>query len=246
MKAVDPRLNEHREVWERKPGLRAIYADYHRRLLDPLPSGEPLLEIGGGSGNFGEASSDIVSVDLLASPWVDVACDAHHLPFSAAAFGGIAMLDVLHHLAQPAAFFDEAARILRSGGRLVMIEPCITPLSWPFYHFLHQEPVDMSVNPLADQPAEVAEDPFLSNQAIPTLLFRRKRHRQQFAARHSEFKVCDVHIFSLFAYALSGGFKRWSLLPAFAAGPLLKSEGILSPLLGPIFGFRLFVILERA
>ena len=157
MPAVDPRLSEHRDVWEKKPGLRAIYADYHRRLLASLPSGEPLLEIGGGSGNLGEASSDIISVDLLASPWVDVACDAHHLPFSAGAFGGIAMLDVLHHLAQPVAFFDEAARVLRPGGRLVMIETGITPLSWPFYHFLHQEPVDMSVDPLADQPPKRPE-----------------------------------------------------------------------------------------
>ena len=245
MPAVDPRLSEHRDVWEKKPGLRAIYADYHRRLLASLPSGEPLLEIGGGSGNLGEASSDIISVDLLASPWVDVACDAHHLPFSAGAFGGIAMLDVLHHLAQPAAFFDEAARVLRPGGRLVMIEPGITPLSWPFYHFLHQEPVDMSVDPLADQPAEVAEDPFLSNQAIPTLLFRRKRYRLQFASRHPELQVRDVQTFSLFAYPLSGGFKRWSLLPKRIAGPLLKGEAALSPLLGPVLGFRLSVILER-
>ena len=161
MTSVDPRLNEHREVWERKPGVRAIYADYHRRLLDPLPSGEPLLEIGGGSGNLWETSPDIVSVDLLASPWVDVACDAHQLPFNAGAFGGIAMLDVLHHLARLAAFFDEAARVFLPGGRLVMIEPGITPFSWPFYQFLHQEPVDMSVDPAADQPPEVAEDPFL-------------------------------------------------------------------------------------
>ena len=171
MTSVDPRLNEHREVWERKPGVRAIYADYHRRLLDPLPSGEPLLEIGGGGGNLWETSPDIVSVDLLASPWVDVACDAHQLPFNAGAFGGIAMLDV-RIIWRGLLRFDEAARVLRPGGRLVMIQAGITPFSWPFYQFLHQELIDMSVDPLADQPPEVAEDPFLSNQAIPTLLFR--------------------------------------------------------------------------
>ena len=246
MSAVDPRLIEHREVWKRKPGLRAIYADYHRRLLDPLPTGEPLLEIGGGSGNLGETSRDIISVDLLSSPWVDVACDAHHLPFSAGAFGGIAMLDVLHHLAQPTTFFDEAARVLRPGGRLVMIEPGITPLSWPFYRFLHQEPVDMSVDPLADQPDAVADDPFLSNQAIPTLLFCRKRYRLQFAMRHPEFVFSEVKTFSLLAYPLSGGFKRWSLLPKSLAEPLLNAEAILSPLFGAILGFRLSIILERA
>lgn len=245
MTAVDPRLEEHREVWERKPGLRAIYADYHRRLLAPLPEGASILEIGGGSGNLSEISSDIISVDLLASPWVDLACDAHELPFRDGAFGGIAMLDVLHHLARPAVFFAEAARVLRPRGRLVMIEPGITPFSWPFYQFLHQEPVDMSVDPLADQPAAVAEDPFLSNQGIPTLLFRRGRHRTRFETQHPEFRIADDECFSLFAYPLSGGFKRWSLLPASIAEPLLEAEECLSPLLGPVLGFRLSVTLER-
>ena len=149
-------------------------------------------------------------------------------------------------MARPAAFFDEAARVLRPGGRLVMIEPGVTPLSWVFYHFFHQEPVNMSVDPLSNQPTEVAEDPFLSNQAIPTLLFCRKQYQMRFAARHPEFHVSDVQTFSLFAYPLSGGFKRWTLLPQFVTGPLLKAEAVLSPLLGAILGFRLFVILERA
>ena len=245
MNDVDPRLREHRDVWERKPGLRAIYVDYHRRLLSALPADEPILEIGGGSGNFSETAANVVSVDLVPSPWVDVSCDAHALPFEDSAFGGIAMLDVLHHLARPATFFEEAARVLHPGGRLAMIEPGITPFSWPFYHFLHQEPVDMSVDPLADQPPEVAADPFLSNQGIPTLLFDRREHRARFEARFPQFKIVDRRTFSLFAYPMSGGFKRWSLLPGWMAAPLLALENGLSPTLGPILGFRISVTLER-
>ena len=41
-----------------------------------------------------------------------------------------------------------------------MIEPGTTALSRPFYIFLHHEPVDMSNDPLADQPSDVAADPF--------------------------------------------------------------------------------------
>jgi SAM-dependent methyltransferase len=245
MSDVDPRLQEHRDVWKRKPGLRAIYVDYHHRLLSELPVDELILEIGGGSGNFSETACNLISVDLVPSPWVDVSCDAHALPIRDASFGGIVMLDVLHHLARPVTFFEEAARVLRSGGRLAMIEPAITPLSWPFYHFLHQEPVDMSVDPLADQPPEVAADPFLSNQGIPTLLFGRQDHRARFEARFPEFKIVDRRTFSLFAYPMSGGFKRWSLLPGWAAPPLLKLEDGLSSTLGPILGFRMSATLER-
>lgn len=245
MSDVDPRLQEHRDVWERKPGLRLIYTDYHRRLLAAMAEHGPILEIGGGSGNFSETSPNVISVDLVESPWIDVACDAHELPFGDGAFGGIAMLDVLHHLARPAVFFEEACRVLRPGGRLAMIEPGITPGSWPFYHFLHQEPVDMSVDPIADQPAEVALDPFLSNQGIPTLLFDRKRHRARFEAQFPNFRIVEQLKFSLFAYPLSGGFKRWSLLPKCATVPLLQLERLLSPVFGPVFGFRISIVLER-
>ena len=245
MSDVDPRLREHRDVWERKPGLRAIYEDYHRCLSGALPNGEPFLEIGGGSGNFSETVPGVISVDLVSSPWIDVSCDAHALPFADAAFGGIAMLDVLHHLASPVTFFEEAARVLRPGGRLAMIEPGITPISWPFYNFLHQESVDMSVDPIADQPPEVAADPFLSNQGVPTLLFARRRYRARFEAHCPDFRVVERRNFSLFAYPLSGGFKRWSLLPGCAAKPLLSLENVLSPVLGALCGFRIFIVLER-
>jgi hypothetical protein len=45
---VDARLAEHRRIWDSKPTLRVVYADYHRRLEAACPPG-PLLDIGGGS-----------------------------------------------------------------------------------------------------------------------------------------------------------------------------------------------------
>ncbi len=170
--------------------------------------GEPILEIGGGSGNLSEASAEIISTDLIASPWADIACDAHMLPFRDNAFGGIVLLDILHHLARPAIFFDEVARVLRSGGRLAMVEPAITPLSRLFYNFLHQKPLDMSVDPLADQSEELERYPFCPIKPLQHY-FRRKRHRLCFGTRYPEFKIVGRHTFSLFAYPLSGGFKYW-------------------------------------
>src|SRR6185369_2022763 len=80
-----------------------------------------------------------------------------------------------------------AARVLRPGGRVVMCEPYVGPLSFPVYRYFHEEPVDMGADPLAPDaapsgaPAEAARDPFDSNQAIPTLLFARGRGRAAFA-----------------------------------------------------------------
>ena len=245
MSGVELRLRKHRNLWECKPSLRAIYTDYHRRLITAVLQGEPLLEIGGGSGNLKDLMPNAISIDLVESPWTGICCDAHSMPFSDGYFSGIIMLDVLHHLARPAVFFDEVTRVLRPGGRLAMIEPSITPFSWPFYKFFHEEPVNMFVDPLANQAPEVEKDPFCSNQALPTLLFGRKRFRRCFELKFPELKIIKRYNFSLFAYPLSGGFKRWSLMPRSLVNQVLDMEEFLNPLLGFVFGFRIAVILER-
>ena len=241
---VDPRLAEHRDAWNRKASLRAVYGDFHRRLLDACPRGR-LLEIGSGSGHLKELAPDVVLIDILPSPWVDAVADAHCLPFADASFSGVVMIDVLHHLERPAEFLAEVARVLRPGGRLAMIEPAITPLSWPFYHFVHEEPVDLSIDPFDLTERVQGRDPFDANQAIPTLLFCRARGRERLARLFHGLRILVREWLSLFAYPLTGGFKPWSLIPARAVAPALRLEKVLSPVLGRVMAFRVFVVLER-
>ena len=246
---VDPRLAAHRRVWERKPALRAVYGDYHRRLLKALPDGARVLEIGAGSGHLRDISprTDVTTVDILPSPWVDVCADAQALPFADGSFDGITMLDVLHHIEHPRRFFAEAARVLRPGGRIALMEPGITPLSWLFYTYLHEEPVDMSADPLGplDAAPDPAKDPFDSNQAIPTLMFKRQEHRIAFNEAFPDLSVKDRQWLSLFAYPLTGGFKPWSLLTGGMADVLIRAEDYLMPFIGPLMAFRLMVVVEK-
>lgn len=64
----------------------------------------------------------------------DVYGNASALPFSAASFDTVLMLDVLEHVADPVAATREASRVLHSGGRLL--------LTIPFAYPLHDQPHD--------------------------------------------------------------------------------------------------------
>jgi len=44
-------------------------------------------------------------------------------------------------------FLLEAQRILLPGGRLILVEPWVTPFSYFIYRYIHQEDCDLSAHP---------------------------------------------------------------------------------------------------
>ena len=236
--------SDFRKIWEAKPVLRAIYRGWYEQIVAACRPGRT-LEIGGGSGNLKSFVPQVVSTDILSADWLDAVCDAHRLPFGGDTFDNIVLFDVLHHLERPARFFDEAARVLRDGGRIVMLEPGVTPVSRLFYRLFHHEPVDMTSDPLADGPLDATRDPYDSNQAIPTLLFGNGSRRRRFGQQFPRLAILVVHWLALIAYPLSGGFRPWSLVPAALIRPLTALEQVLVPVAGRFCAFRLLVVLEK-
>jgi SAM-dependent methyltransferase len=235
-------LEVYLDVWDRKPVLRTIYNDFYNRITAVCADGLT-IEIGGGIGNLKRRLPNVVSTDIQFASWLDCVADAQHLPFSDGAAANIVMVDVLHHLELPARFFREAERLLRPGGRIVMVEPAITFGSTLFYRLLHQEPVVMSADPLRDGAPDPNRDPYDSNQAIPTLIATRDRER--FLQLFPTLKIAGVDWISLLAYPLSGGFKPWSLVPAGLVRTLLRTERALEPALGRWIAFRMMLVLEK-
>ncbi|MBM4073901.1 MAG: class I SAM-dependent methyltransferase [Planctomycetes bacterium] len=231
-----------RELWHRKPVLRVVYEDFHRRIAAWCRPGRT-LEVGSGIGSLKGSLGNVVTTDIAPQRWLDAAADAQALPFSDASFDNLIVVDVMHHVEFPRHFLQEAVRVLRSGGRLLLLEPAITPGSYFFYRFLHDEDLDLSVDPLVDGKRDPGRPSCHANQAIPTLLFG--RHRSALRTLFPDLALRDLAHLSFLAYPLSGGFRPWSLLPASLAGPVLGFERMLEPVLGRAFGFRLLAVLDR-
>lgn len=240
---VDARLARHGREWQRKRVLREVYHDLYRRMAACCVDGAT-LEVGAGSGNFKSFAPEVVCTDLLACQWLDVVADAHALPFASESFANIVMFDTLHHIQRPRKFLGEAERILSPGGRLVAVEPGITPVSWLAYKLFHPEPILLDEDPLSNLARDVNRDAFDANQAIPTLLFY--RHRQRFAELFPRLRVLRLERLSLLAFPLSGGFRSWSLIPAWAVAPVLGLERMLLPLCAPLAAFRLLIVLSKS
>ena len=235
-------LHNYQSAWARKPVLRIIYDDFYRRLAAAAVPGLT-IEIGGGIGNLKQRLSNVVTTDVQHAHWLDCVADAQSLPFGANTASNIVMVDVLHHIEFPAIFFHEAERILRPGGRILMVEPAITWGSTLFYRLLHQEPVRTSEDPLKEGMPDPKRDPYESNQAIPTLIAT--RYRDAFHTRYPNLQIRRVAWFSFAAYPLSGGFKPWGLIPRILVEPLLAVERKFESALGRLAGFRMMLVIEK-
>lgn len=225
------RLTEHRRLWREKPVLARVYEPWFRALLAPVPHAARVLEIGAGPGLLSEFAGlsrpDIrwIASDLHAAPWNTLAADACRLPLRAASIDAVVGLDVLHHLDRPAGFFAEAARVLSPGGRLALVEPWITPLSFLVYRFFHQEECRISVDGWQAFPAGKAS--FDGNAAIPWRL-----HRDTTEKRWNDFGLGRPRVerVNTFAYLLSLGFRAGSLLPPSLVRAMMTLDRLSAPL----------------
>lgn len=77
---------------------------------------------------------------------------AEGLPFSAHTFDTVVSLEVVEHLPQPEKFFQEAKRVLKEGGTLIVQTPQY-PLK-RFYDFLHW--IRRTKKNLADDPTHIS------------------------------------------------------------------------------------------
>ncbi|HUT74978.1 MAG TPA: methyltransferase domain-containing protein [Armatimonadota bacterium] len=225
-------LHDHRRIWWARPLLRSAYADAWAELFAFAAPG-PSLEIGCGCGSLDGALPRCWKSDIVALPWADLAADALRLPVRTGALANIAGTDVLHHLPRPFDFLAEAVRALRPGGRLLLLEPFMSRLSYPVYRYLHHEPAD-----LGSDPGYCAG----GNQALPTLLLW--RHPELVAARAPRLEIIHCRPRDAIVYPLSGGYSYPPLLPRALARAAWRVERRLRRWM-PAIGFRLAIALRR-
>lgn len=237
------RLKKYQKIWQQKKILRVIYSNWYKKINKDLKPGKT-LEIGSGTGNFKRFNSSIISSDIVPCEWLDKCIDAHSIPFPNNALSNIVMIDALHHLESPIKFLNEAYRVLKKNGRLILNEPFPSPFSLLIYKIFHPEPFIFNTNVFSKKKIRRSKkNPWFSNQAIPYLLFFKQmdEFNQRFKGK---LNMVKREKFSFILYPLSGGFENKQLIPDWLF-PLAKIiEKLLSPFRG-LLAFRCYIILQK-
>ena len=241
---MDNILNKHREIWKSKKMLRDIYTEWYIKIINNL-SDVPgkTLELGSGTGNLKEYKTDIITSDIDPHPWLDMIFDAHKIPLKNNQLSNIVMVDVLHHLENPVNFFFEAYRVLKKGGRIIMVEPYPSPFASLIYKLFHPEPFIFNIDYFNKTKNKNTKKPWEANQAIPYLLFFKQLNK--FNKTFSKnFEIVSREKFSFILYPLSGGFENRQIISNKLIPVAQRLEKLLIPL-KDILAFRCFIVLEK-
>jgi SAM-dependent methyltransferase len=201
--------------------LHALYLDFYARILREIPADRypNVLELGSGGGFLGELAPHVITSECVAVPSMDRVVDACRIDdaFADAELDAICGLNVFHHLPNVTGFLRGASRVLRPGGRVVLIEPWFTPVGQWFHRVIHHEPL-------------VADPDFwgvvgagrvtAANTRLPTSVFRDSDER--FRRDFPDLAIVKREPFHKWLYLLSGGLKLNTRVPDFLARRLIS------------------------
>ena len=210
-------------------------------------AGERVLEVGRGPGLLAEWARrhrpDLrwIATDLLPRPGTTWPADACALPLGTGSVDLVLGLDVLHHLARPRAFFAEAARVTRAGrpprpGRALGHSLVLSDLP---LRRTRRAARSASI-PGSPSPGE-AKDAFDGDGALPWRIVRSTP-----APNGGGLGLAPPRVLTSngFAYLLTLGFRRGSLLPRGGAGSVLRLDAALRSL-SRWTGMRALLVWDR-
>ena len=219
----DPRTTLlRRNIIQNKVFLHAIYCEWYELILSTLPEKSDVLELGSGAGFLREYLPEAITSELFEVPDIAIVADACCLPFPDCSLNARVMTDVFHHIPDVGRFLVESGRCLRSGGRIVMIEPWRTPWSeWVYTHF-HPEPF----SPLSDWKIPSFGPLSGANGALPWIVF--ERDKVLFEKLYPHWRIKNIEPLMPFSYILSGGVSMRSLMPGWMYLPVRAFERALN------------------
>jgi SAM-dependent methyltransferase len=237
----DPSTTELRkQIISSKPFLRDIYSEWYRTLALGLPDLKgSVLELGSGAGFLEDYIPGLITSEIFCCSTVRLVADAAEMPFGDNSLRAIVFTDVLHHMPDVQRFFNEASRCLRQGGKILMIEPWVTPWSRFIYGNFHHEPF----LPEAKDWSFPSSGPLSgANGAIPWMVF--VRDRQRFESEYPEFVIDTIRPCLPFRYLLSGGVGMRSLVPNWSRSVWARLESVMEPFTSHL-GMFAFVSVQK-
>ena len=184
--------------------------------------------------------------DVIDNPWVDRKEDALNLSYADETLDVIIANNMIHHLAQQLKLFQEANRVLKKGGRLLIQDVNCSLMMQRLLRFMHIEDFDFDVDVFDVKRSCInQQNPWDGNDAIPNLLFE---DVSEFLKHVSCFNILEQKYSEFLVYIVSGGINGKTFiipLPYIVLKVLDSIDNILVSKLHKVFALQIRVVLEK-
>jgi len=229
-----------RDILEKNRLLRSVYHKWYQMMTEALPDVPGvILEVGTGAGFLQNILPNLLTSEVLWLPGVDIILNGQEMAIANRSLRAVMMTNVLHHFPNVTRFFYEVQRCLVKQGRLIMIEPWLTPWSRLIYRYLHHEPMD----PDSKEWSFPAQGPLSgANEALPWIIF--ERDRKKFEQQFPGLQIIRITPMMPIYYLATGGFSSRIYPPGWTA-PIWSGLEILLKPWHDHLGMFTFIVLEK-
>lgn len=239
-----------RKVYISKKNRNLHYLLEHRfswmnKFIDQDSTG---IEVGSGiasSKDFIVAKS-FLTTDFNESSWLDVKnVDALNMPFEDSSKNFIIASNMLHHLAHPTDFLNEASRVLKPNGILIIQDVHTSIFMRLILKLMHHEGYNELINVFdKDLVCNDPSDLWSANCSIPKLLFEKENFEKNF----SSWKIIHDKKVEFFTFLNSGGVtaKTFYIKMPFSMLKLIHAlDKILIFCLPGIFALQMQIVIKK-
>jgi SAM-dependent methyltransferase len=125
-------------------------------------------------------------------------CPMENLPFEDSSFDAVLAVDSVHHSKNPIQGLQEMIRVVRKRGKVVIVEPFVSLLSYAPYKIFHHEETSFRYTPeKTDYPHKIQD----GDQGVSRYLI------DEISKNNLEFRIEDFELFyrSFVSFFLTGG-----------------------------------------
>jgi len=217
-------------------------------LVENIDPDQRVLEVGAGQGTVRSflPGVQLIQTDVHDGDWLDAVASAEALPFADGEFDALICIAAIHHMDYPLAALKEFSRVIRPGGKILILEPHASWLLRRLLSVRGHEYVDESVDPFGPEACQRNDDNWDGNNVIGDLIFdqpeRLKDRLPELEMTHRRFSECVL-------FMNSGGVNHKAPhvpLPMFVLKMIRGLDGVLCNRAPDAFALVQEVVLWKA
>lgn len=236
------RINEIRSRIMKKHSLKNFYIRNYKKLQKitcDFKKSDNIVEIGAGASFANHYCPNIILTDILPYEGIHKVIDATNMDFNSKEIHCFFLMNVLHHISDVKKFFKECDRCLVNEGKIYIVDQYPSLHGKIILKYFHHEPFNENSLQWSFQTTGPLSG---ANGALAWIIFFRdlKIFKQEFP----QLSITYISIHTPLYYWLTGGLKKWSLIPNFASNVIMKLDNLISKLF-PKLGCFIDIIIEK-